>query len=182
MSARKAIFLDRDGTLIVDTYYPRDPALVAPVEGVFEAMHQFINAGYALVVISNQSGVARGKITPEEAKAVHERFIDLFSSEGISFTGSYYCPHDNGDGCDCRKPNPGMLLQAARDHDLDCARSFMMGDRLSDIEAGKNAGCRTVLFESEYVSGPTDVPDCVVTRWDDASSFVLKQEAGHDPG
>lgn len=178
MTTRQAIFLDRDGTLILDTGYPSDPALVQPVPGVFEAMDQFCTAGYALVVISNQSGIARGYITPQQARAVHDRFVQVFSDQGITFTGCYYCPHGKDEGCSCRKPNPGMLQQAAREHHLQFDGSWMMGDRLGDIEAGRRAGCRTILFDSQYVEGETGQADCFVTNWPDAVACVLASGAG----
>lgn len=142
--ARRALFLDRDGTLIVDVGYPRDPALVELVEGVAEALAQ-LQKTYALVVISNQSGVARKLITDAEADAVHDRFIALFAEHGVSFTGSYYCRHAPDAGCRCRKPAPGLLLDAARDLDLDLAASIMIGDKPSDVEAGQAAGCSAAL-------------------------------------
>lgn len=136
---RKALFLDRDGTLIVDVGYPRDPARVEILSGAVEALRGY--SDYALVVISNQSGIARGLITEDEWRAVHERFVELFANEGITFAGSYYCKHGPDDGCACRKPEPGMLRQAARELDLDLAQSIMIGDKPSDVEAGRRAGC-----------------------------------------
>ena len=147
MTTRPALFLDRDGTLIVDTGYPRNPALVEPLPGAIDALRD-LQRSYALVIISNQSGIARGKITPAEAAAVHARVVELFTAAGVTFAGSYYCPHGPDDGCRCRKPAPGMLLDAARELDLDLAASVMIGDKPSDVEAGQAAGCgRALLFD-----------------------------------
>jgi histidinol-phosphate phosphatase family protein len=147
--SRRALFLDRDGTLIVDVGYPRSADDVQLIPGAAEALRTLQNR-YALVVISNQSGIARGIITPEQAAAVHDRFTQLFAAEGVQFTGSYYCPHGPDDGCRCRKPAPGLLLDAARDLDLDLAASVMIGDKPSDLEAGRAAGCRASLLASGW--------------------------------
>ena len=144
---RKALFLDRDGTLIVDVGYPRDPSLVELVPGAAAALR---GRSEALVIVSNQSGIGRGLITPVEATAVHDRMIALFATEGVTFAGVYYCPHAPEEGCACRKPKPGMLLDAARELDLDLAASVMLGDKPSDVEAGRAAGMRSELFEGDW--------------------------------
>lgn len=142
--ARRALFLDRDGTLIVDVGYPRDPALVQPIAGAAEAL-RVLQRDHALVVISNQSGIARGRITPAEAAAVHDRFIAMFASAGVTFAGCYYCPHGPDERCRCRKPAPGLIDDAARELGLDLGGSIMIGDKASDLEAGRAAGCRLVI-------------------------------------
>lgn len=141
MSARRALFLDRDGTLIVDVGYPNDPAQVVLLAGAAEALRTLQN-DWALVVVSNQSGLARGLITEAQASAVHERFVALFAAAGVQFAGFYYCPHAPDSGCACRKPAPGLLHDAARDLGLDLALSVMLGDKPSDLEAGRAAGCK----------------------------------------
>jgi len=141
---RPALFLDRDGTLIVDVGYPRDPALVELVPGAAEALRE-LQRDHALVVISNQSGLARGIISEAEAAAVHERFVALFADAGVTFAGCYYCPHGPDNGCRCRKPAPGLIEDAARELGLDVACSVMIGDKESDLEAGRAAGCASVI-------------------------------------
>jgi D-glycero-D-manno-heptose 1,7-bisphosphate phosphatase len=146
---RPALFLDRDGTLIDDVGYPKDPLLVHVIDGAAEALAE-LQRDFALVVISNQSGIARGLVTSAQAKAVHDRFVRLFADAGVTFAGVYYCPHAPDDGCRCRKPAPGLLLDAARELDLDLTRSIMIGDKTSDLEAGRAAGCaRVVRFGPE---------------------------------
>lgn len=147
--ARRALLLDRDGTLIVDVGYPRDPALVELMPGVGPALAE-LQSDWALVVISNQSGQARGLITDAEAKAVHDRFVALFETQGVRFAGAYYCPHAPDAGCRCRKPAPGLLLDAARELDLDLSRSIMIGDKPSDLEAGLSAGCSAAMAMSSW--------------------------------
>jgi len=142
---RRALFVDRDGTLIVDVGYPRDPALVEPLPGAIDAL-RVLQPRFALVIISNQSGIGRGLISAAEAAAVHARVVERFAQAGVTFAGAYYCPHAPDAGCRCRKPAPGLLLDAARDLGLDLAASTMLGDKPSDLAAGRAAGCRTLAF------------------------------------
>jgi len=143
---KRALFLDRDGTIIRDVGYPRDPALVEPLPGAAEGLRTAMDLGYALVIVSNQSGVARGIIAPEEAKAVEARVEEVFAAEGVRFAGAYFCFHGPEDACECRKPAPGMLQAAARDLGLELPRSLMIGDKTSDVLAGVSAGCEAVAF------------------------------------
>jgi D-glycero-D-manno-heptose 1,7-bisphosphate phosphatase len=165
----RALFLDRDGTLIVDVGYPHDPALVEPLPGAIEALRQ-LQSAYKLVIISNQSGIARGKITEAEAAAVHDRVIEMFSAAGVTFAGAYYCPHGPDAGCRCRKPAPGLLLDAAAELGLDLAQSIMIGDKPSDVEAGRAAGCGRVLRFGPDVNGGDGPPRC--EDWDELRRAV----------
>ena len=172
---RAAAFLDRDGTLIVDVGYPRDPDGVTLLDGAAEALAALAASGLRLVVVSNQSGVGRGIVTPEQAEAVHDRFVAELAAEGIALDDAKYCPHAPGAGCACRKPEPAMLLEAAAELDLDLEASFMIGDKHSDVETGRRAGCRTVLL------GDADgaaAADCVAADWREAVAFILDAEAG----
>lgn len=171
---RRALFLDRDGTLIVDVGYPRDPALVEVIPGAAEALRE-LQLDRALVVISNQSGIARGKISEVEAAAVHERFVALFADAGVTFAGFYYCPHGPDDGCRCRKPAPGLLEDAARELGLDLARSAMIGDKPSDLEAGRAAGCGFVIR-----FGPDEDGAAASARCDDWTEVVRVLEAADE--
>ena len=162
---RPAVFLDRDGTLIEDVGYPRDPETVRLVDGAPEALAALRRAGFALVVVSNQSGIGRGFVTREEAKAVHERFLRELRARGVELDDVRYCPHTPEDACTCRKPATGLLLDAARELGLDLARSFMVGDKPGDVEAGRAAGCRTVLLGGD---GAAD--------WDEAVARLLGAE------
>lgn len=153
--ARRALFLDRDGTLIVDVGYPRDPDRVELIPGVSDALAE-LQKSWALVVISNQSGIGRGIITEQEAAAVHRQFVELFTRAGVSFAGCFYCPHAPDASCRCRKPAPGLIEDAATSLGLDVAASVMVGDKPSDLEAGRAAGCgRVVLFGPDDGSGST---------------------------
>jgi D-glycero-D-manno-heptose 1,7-bisphosphate phosphatase len=152
VSGRAAAFLDRDGTLIADPGYLRDPSRVALLPGAVDALRAFRKAGLALVVVTNQSGLARGTILPHEAAAVRARFEALLAEQGLALDATYTCPHGPEDGCPCRKPRPGMLLQAARELGLDLAASVMIGDKVADAEAGLAAGCRGVRFTGDWTT------------------------------
>jgi D-glycero-D-manno-heptose 1,7-bisphosphate phosphatase len=153
----RAVFLDRDGTLMVDTDYPRDPAEVRLLPGAAAALARLRERGFRLVVVSNQSGLARGMITPEQAGRVHDRFVECLAAEGIVLDGAYYCPHGPDGGCDCRKPRPGLLRRAAAELGLDLDRSFAVGDRHRDVEAGVAAGCRAFLLRPVTAAGWEEV-------------------------
>lgn len=147
--ASRAILLDRDGTLMIDTGYPKHPDEVRLLPNALTAMRRLRDAGYRLILVSNQSGIGRGLVTPEQARAVHERLVERLAEHGLELDASYYCPHAPEDDCECRKPAPGMLLRAAREHGLDLARSFMVGDKPGDVEAGRRAGCRGLLIRGD---------------------------------
>ncbi len=144
MSRKKAVFFDRDDTLIYDVPYNGDPDRVELMPGAVQACRLLKQNGFELFIISNQSGVGRGRITEEQVHAVNNRVLDLFGEN--TFTEIYCCYDTPDDPLDCRKPSPKMILQAAEKYNIDLTQSFMVGDKKSDIEAGRNAGCRSILF------------------------------------
>jgi len=166
---RRALFVDRDGTLIADAGYPRDPALVELLPGAADALRE-LSSSFALVIISNQSGIGRGLISEAEARAVHDRVINGFARAGVAFAGAYYCPHAPGAGCPCRKPAPGLFVDAARELGLDLASSIMLGDKASDIAAGRAAGCRHTLRFGPDVDGADGSQRC--DDWHAVARFV----------
>ena len=154
--ANKAIFFDRDDTLIEDPGYINNPDQVKLLEGVPEVLNELRTMGYKLVVVSNQSGVARGIVTEDVLAQIHKRLEQLLGEKGASLDGIYYCPyHPEGvipkfrRNSDNRKPNPGMLLSAGKDLDIDLKESWMVGNGARDVEAGTRAGCRTILLDSK---------------------------------
>lgn len=161
-----AIFLDRDGTIIADPGYVSLPQQVQLLPGAAEAIKRLSAAGYRVVLVSNQSGVARGLFTEEDLAAVQTRLVMLLKAEGAELDGAYYCPFLDGPDATVpayqrdsymRKPNPGMLLQAAEELNIDLSRSWMIGDSPRDVEAGRRAGCRTILLRSD---GAADADGC----------------------
>jgi D-glycero-D-manno-heptose 1,7-bisphosphate phosphatase len=179
-----AVFFDRDGTLINDPGYLNHPDQVQLLEGAAEALRELHSLGYRTVVVSNQSGVARGIVTEEMLEKIHERLRELLAAKGATLDKIYYCP-DHPDGVieqyrkdsDWRKPKPGMLLAAAREMDIDLAKSWMIGDADRDIEAGRSAGCRTILVSatrSEYGYPDKSRPDHVAVNMREAVNIVKK--------
>lgn len=151
----QAVFLDKDGTLVNDVPYNVDPGRISLAPGAAEGLRLLQAAGYPLMVVSNQSGIAQGYF-PEEALLVVEACLHrLLAASGVQLAGFYYCPH-HPEGvvpgysvhCLCRKPAPGLLLRAASERGIDMQRSWMIGDILDDVEAGRRAGCRTILIDN----------------------------------
>ena len=143
---RQAVFLDRDGTIIFDHGYLRAAQQVHLLAGAGEALAKIQAHGFALVLVSNQSGIGRGLITAQEADLVHQAFVMALADHGVRLDAAFYCPHAPEEACVCRKPSPEMLLRGARELGVDLSGSFLVGDKPSDIEAGKRAGCRTILL------------------------------------
>jgi D,D-heptose 1,7-bisphosphate phosphatase len=187
----RAVFLDKDGTLVVDVPYNVDPDRMVLMPGAGEALRRLSEAGYKLIVVSNQSGVARGIFAESALPAVEQRLREMLAEYGAPLADFYYCPHHpDGDvseyavHCDCRKPAPGMLLRAAQAHDVSLAESWMIGDILNDVEAGRRAGCRTILLdngnETEWELRRARLPDCVVSDLRDAAERILCSRAAGD--
>ena len=143
--SRRAVFLDRDGTLNREVGYIGDPADLVLVAGVGEALRPLAAAGYALVVVSNQSAIGRGIFTAAQVDAVNARLAAFLAAEGVLLDGIFVCPHAPAAGCDCRKPQPGLFLQARDALDLDLAGSWMVGDNAKDVAAARAAGVRPIL-------------------------------------
>ncbi|MFF8992544.1 D-glycero-alpha-D-manno-heptose-1,7-bisphosphate 7-phosphatase [Streptomyces sp. NPDC014983] len=175
---RKAVFLDRDGTVTEPRHYPSRPGDLVLQPGIGPPLRALQHAGWALVVVTNQSGVARGFLTITDLEAMHERLGALLAAHRVRLDGLYACPHhpdgtmpDYRQPCSCRKPAPGMLHQATRDLELDLARSWTVGDSPCDIAAGRAAGTRTVLVTTRPHGG--DRPDGHCTTTAEALHTVL---------
>ena len=183
--ARRAVFLDRDGVLnqaVVRDGKPYSPEglheVVIPAD-VPDALSVLRAARFALIVVTNQPNVARG-IQPRPV--VEE--INAALRARLPLDDIFVCYHDDSDGCACRKPQPGLLLQAAAEYQIDLARSFMVGDRWRDVEAGRRAGCHTVRLEGHYQEdGPESHPDYIARSLSDAASWILRHSvsAGRMP-
>ncbi|MFC1836247.1 D-glycero-alpha-D-manno-heptose-1,7-bisphosphate 7-phosphatase [Thermodesulfobacteriota bacterium] len=151
-SRRKAIFLDRDGVInhkLPSDCYVSEASQFRLLPGVLEALAVLDELGFTLVVVTNQRGIARGLMTQDDLDRVHDHMLEQFRSRGIEPAAVYHCPHEKYENCSCRKPEPGMLLAAARDLRLDLEASYMVGDSPSDMEAGIRAGTRTVRISEE---------------------------------
>jgi D-glycero-D-manno-heptose 1,7-bisphosphate phosphatase len=148
---RAAVFLDRDGTLIVDRHYLGDPAGVELLPGAGAAVRALNEAGIPVILVTNQSGIGRGYFTEEDFRAVQLRLDELLSSAGARLDGVYHCPHapDADPACDCRKPRAGLFRRAAAERRLDLSRSWYVGDRMRDVEPADRFGGRGILVDAE---------------------------------
>jgi D-glycero-D-manno-heptose 1,7-bisphosphate phosphatase len=189
---RKAVFLDRDGTLIQDKDYLKDPDQVVLEPGAAEAVAGLNRSGFAVVLVTNQSGVARGYYTEEDVAAVHRRLESLLETEGARLDGVYYCPHypegaveEYRQSCSCRKPASGMLLRAAEDLGIRLEGSYMIGDKLTDTEAARREGLTGILVRTGYGESEwkaclrepePESPDRVVLDLKEAVDFVFWAE------
>lgn len=170
---KKAVFLDRDGVInqtIFRMGKPRAPYTLEEfsfLPGVPEAVDFLREEGFELIIVTNQPDVARGWVTREAVDLVNQ-----YISESLGIKDIRACFHTEHDRCECRKPRPGMLLEAAKDHDIDLEQSFMVGDRVSDVEAGKHAGCKTVLIGTDPEEGN---PDHISSSLMAATGWIVSQ-------
>lgn len=164
MTRQRALFLDRDGTLVHPFHYPSQPEHLRLYNTIGSALWPLQRMGFLLIVITNQAGIARGYFREEDLLRMHTHLRAELAQWDVRLNAIYHCPH-HPDGvipelairCDCRKPQPGMLLRAATEHDLDLSSSWFVGDILDDIEAGNRAGCRTVLVDLGTEQMPSSV-------------------------
>lgn len=189
---RPALFLDRDGTIIEDVDYLSGPEQIRLIPGAAGAIAEANRVGMKVIVVTNQSGVARGRFPESQVAVVHARLSELLHDEGAQIDGYYYCPHlptadvaSYRQECQCRKPRPGMLVTAAHEHGLDLSQSWMIGDKLSDLEAGAAVGCRTILVRTghgakQQRSTPDDVLHliAVVDHLADAVNIAMTSISG----
>ena len=186
----RAVFLDRDGTIIVEVGHLDDVYKLALIDGATEGMVRLREAGFKIVIVTNQSVIARGRISESKLGQIHMALAEALSAEGTRFDAIYYCPHHPQEGggkytlsCDCRKPKPGMLLQASRELEIDLQRSYMVGDKLSDLAAGRAAGCREILVRTGYgrqsetsLDGSTPTPEYVADDLLEAAKWITDQD------
>jgi D-glycero-D-manno-heptose 1,7-bisphosphate phosphatase len=172
----KAAFLDRDGVInrkAPEGQYVTRWEEVEFLPGVAGAIAMLNKAGFRVIVVSNQRCVAKGLVTTDEVEALHQRICRELADQGAVIDAVYFCPHESSPACDCRKPAPGMLLTAAKDHQIDLRASWMIGDSAADVAAGKSAGCRTVLIASVNNSAAS-APDFVAQSLLDATKRILE--------
>jgi D-glycero-D-manno-heptose 1,7-bisphosphate phosphatase len=187
---RPAVFLDRDGTIIEDVGYLRDVSQIDLLPWAADAIRQLNEAGYAVIVITNQSGVGRGFYDEAHVQATHRALDAMLGERGARIDGYYYCPHypessDSryGGKCDCRKPAPGLLQRAAAELGLDLAASWMVGDWWRDVQAGIGAGTRTILVRTgrsaEHRPAPPDAPrpDAILNSLMEAAGWILRSSS-----
>ena len=175
----RAVFLDRDGTIMEDANYVGRLDQVVLIPNAKPALRRLREAGFKLFIVTNQSGVGRGYFPREAVEQIHEHLNEQFGEVGVSFDRYYVCPHHPEDNCDCRKPKPRFLREAAKEYGLDLAHCFMIGDRPSDIQCGINASAKTVLVLTgvgkETLSKGEVQPSFVAHDIAEAAEWILKQ-------
>jgi D-glycero-D-manno-heptose 1,7-bisphosphate phosphatase len=183
----RAVFMDRDGTINEEVGYLSRMEDLRIYPQAYEAIRMIIAGGMKAVVVTNQSGIARGYFTEDFVRSVHERINEQLLAAGAHIDGFYVCPHHavHGNGiykqdCNCRKPRPGLLLQAAAEMNIDLTRSYMIGDMLKDIEAGKKAGVKSILVKTGYGSNivRTDMPAYIAEDILDAVQWIMRDREG----
>ncbi len=192
-AASRAVFLDKDGTLVEDLPYNVNPARMALCPGTGDGLAELHAAGYLLIVVSNQSGVARGLFPEEALRGVEMRLRELLDAHGVPLAGFYYCPH-HPEGrvpryalrCTCRKPSPGLIQRAAAECGVDRSQSWMVGDILDDVEAGRRAGCKTILLntghETEWRLTGRRRPDFAARDLERAARVILAFDGAKQVG
>jgi D-glycero-D-manno-heptose 1,7-bisphosphate phosphatase len=177
---RKAVFLDRDNTLIKDDGYFHDPEKIVFLPGVAEGLRTLQSAGFALLVVANQSGIGRGYFPESDTIAVNKKMTDLLRQKGVQIEKIYYCPHAPEANCACRKPKPFLIQKAAEEFGIDLAKSFFVGDYMKDMEAGRNAGTMTV-FLGPAAQDKSPVIDFYAPDLPGAAERILNHEKFHRP-
>jgi len=145
----RAVFIDRDGTINVNYGYISDPDDFKMYPGVAKGIKLLNEKGFKIIVITNQSGIARGYFSKGVLENIHEKMKKELSNKGANVDAIYYCPHHPDEHCNCRKPNPGLLEKAVKEFDIDTEKSFIIGDRMLDVEVGYKIGCKTVLVPED---------------------------------
>jgi D-glycero-D-manno-heptose 1,7-bisphosphate phosphatase len=162
---KRALFLDRDGTIIAERGYLKDPNGIELLPGAVDALRKLAREGWKLIVISNQSGVGRGLMTAEEMNAVQAKFLRMMRAQGVEITASYFCTHIPEDNCECRKPSTLSVEKAVREHAISAQQSWMIGDREGDILCGRNAGCSTIWLRNTQFPVAAELPDYIAADW-----------------
>ncbi len=183
----KAVFIDRDGTLIKDVPYNANPALIEFLPDAIETLSALKKNKFLLILISNQSGVARGFFSVEQLEKMHDVIQQTLSNFNVKLDAIYYCPH-HPEGkikeytieCECRKPKPGLIFKAAAAYNIDLNNSWMVGDILNDVEAGNAAGCKTILLdngnETEWILNEKREPAFTVESWLMIAQTIVSNE------
>lgn len=176
--ARPAVFVDRDGTLIAERHYLCDPDQVQLLPGAAQAVRRLNQAGVPVLMVTNQSGVARGYFSLEQVEQVNQRVLAMLAAEGARLDGIYVCPHQEGDGCNCRKPATGMVDAAAAAWNVAPDKSFVIGDKPCDIDLGRNLGAGALLVRTghgaQWEGDDRCLPDAVFDSLPDAIAHVMQ--------
>jgi len=178
----KAVFVDRDGTINVDGPYLSDPNKFQMYPCVGDGVKKLKEHGFKVIVITNQSGIARGYLTEKDLEKIHEKMKKEFQKHHTTIDDIYYCPHHPDDHCECRKPNIKLFQQAIQEHHINIKKSYVIGDKMKDVEAGKKIGVKTILVpvtgtdEERKIQGQKkeDKPDYVAPNFFNAVEWILQ--------
>jgi len=171
----RAVFIDRDGTMAKDAHYCSRPEDLELFPNTSKAIRLLNQRGFKAIVVTNQSGIARGYFTEDTLTRIHQKMKDELAKQGAYVDAIYYCPHHPDDNCDCRKPGPKLVLQAAREHDIDLESSFVVGDLQMDIDLGKIVGCPTILISDQSLIGDEQSkPDAIASDLLEAARIILE--------
>lgn len=184
----KAVFVDRDGTINVDGPYLADPDKFEMYPGVGEGIKKLKENGFKIIVITNQSGIARGYFTEDDLAKVHNKMKKEFQKFNVELDGIYYCPHHPDDNCSCRKPQTELFEKAINEHDIDVKKSYMLGDKIQDVEAGEKIGVKTILISVSITNEKkirqnntaTHTPNYIATDFSKAVNWILNIEHSND--
>ncbi|MDR2399142.1 MAG: D-glycero-beta-D-manno-heptose 1,7-bisphosphate 7-phosphatase [Endomicrobium sp.] len=178
-----ATFLDRDGTVIFDKNYLSSPEQVKLYSYTADSINKLHTAGFKVIIVTNQSGVARGVFTEEDLQKIHEKFVSLLKKANAKVDAIYYCPHIDEDSCDCRKPKPGMVLKAAKDFNIDLKKSYTIGDTIRDYLLGYNSGGKGILVltghgkkQQAKIAQEKIKPMAVCKTLKEAVSLIIKND------
>ena len=180
---KPAIFIDRDGTICYDKHYLSDPDGLEFIPTAVDGLKVLAQLNLPMIIVTNQSGVGRGYFTEETLAEIHGKLLSMLSENGIHITDIFHCPHVPGTGCDCRKPAPGMLFEAAEKHCIDLANSFVIGDRMMDVELAHVFGAKGVLVPEvgdqyevdKEVEASSEKPDCRTDTFLKAAMWVADE-------
>lgn len=183
---KRAVFLDRDGTINVDTGYISDPSELVFIRGAKKGVKLLKDKDFLVFVVTNQSGVGRGYFSLKKLKAVNNKLLSEFVKDGLDIDGVFYCPHHPKINCRCRKPKPKLVYDIARPHRINLEKSFFVGDKLIDVQTGKNAGCKTVLIDTgdnPHLENEEDwtQPDFIAKDLFEASKWIIKDSSKKMP-
>lgn len=177
----KAIFIDKDGTLVEDVPYNIDPVFLRFEKYALQSLFLLQQHGFDVIIISNQPGISLGYFEENDLKKLEEKIKEMLLKSNVKLKGFYYCPHAPEENCDCRKPKPGLILKAAKDMEIDLSQSWMIGDILNDVEAGRRSNCKTILIdngnETEWVSNSYRIPHYMAKHLKEAAEFILLDPA-----
>ena len=179
--AEFAVFVDRDGTICFDKHYMSDPADIELIPTVADGIKRLNEADIPVIVVTNQSGVGRGFFTEEGLNAMHDRLRQILAAHGARLDDIFYCPHRPDEGCNCRKPKPGMLLRAKEKHGFDLTKSFVIGDRMLDVEMAHAVGAKVALVPEpgdqynieKEIKESRDRPGFRATKFIEAVDWIL---------